>query len=283
MSDNKTFNENTESLDSLSKEKLLDILQADFESKDTDVELIRRVSKALDEKDRPQDVDVNAAWERFLKLSSESEPIYDLEEDEIVSISGVRAKKRTPVRRALVAVAAVLVVLIGGTAVANANGIDLWKVVVSWTAETLGFSQKDDVEPAVHEIPGQLEELVAAFDQYGINREKLPTYIPNGFVHVETKVAETSTSNIFISTLDNGKTNITFQYRLHKDSISNTEIQKDATNPQVYTLNGIDFYISTNENILFAVWLDGNLECQIVGLDSQDELIRIINSIYEDK
>lgn len=282
MSDNKTFNENTESLDSLSKEKLLDILQADFESKDTDVELIRRVGKALDEKDRLQDVDVNAAWERFLKLSSESEPIYDLEENEVVSVSNVKARKRTPLRKAFIAVAAAAVVLIGGTAVANANGIDLWRAVISWTAETLGFSQKNDVEPAVHEIPEQLKELAEAFDQYGINREKLPTYIPDGYVHIETKVAETPTIDIFSSLLLNGNANITIQYRLHKDSISNTEIQKDASNPQVYTLNGIDFYISTNESILFAVWIDGNLECQIVGLDSQDELIRIINSIYED-
>lgn len=283
MPDNKTFNGSTESLDSLSKEKLLDILHAEFESDDTDVELIRRVSKALDKKDGSEDVDVDAAWERFLKLSSESEPIYDLEEDEVVSISNVKVKKRTPIRKAFIAVAAVIVILIGGTVAANANGVDLWKVIASWTAEVFGFSQENGVEPAIHEIPMQLEELAEYFDQYGINREKLPTYIPAGYVHVETKVAKTSTSNIFMSTLDNGEMNITFQYRLHKDNKSFTKTQKDITSPQVYKLNNIVFYISTNENLYFGTWIDGNLECLIAGVNSYDELIKIINSIYEGK
>ena len=281
MSDNKTFNENTESLDSFSKEKLMDILRAEYESEDTDVELIRRVSKALDEKDRPQDVDVNAAWERFLKLSSESEPIYDLEEDEVVSISNVKARKRTPLRKAFIAVAAAAVVLIGGTAVANANGIDLWKVVVSWTAETLGFSQKNDIEPALHETPTELEELAKYFDQYGINKEKLPTYIPEGYTHIGTKVIDASTSSTLISMLANGNMNITFQYRLHKDANSYTEIQKDIPDPQIYKLNGIDFYISTNDDLFVGTWIDGSLECLILGVNSYDELIKIINSIYE--
>ena len=269
-------------MDPLSRDTLMGILHAEFESDETDVELIRRVSKALDKKDGSEDVDVDAAWERFLKLSSESEPIYDLEENGAAEISEARAKKRRPRRKAFFAVAAVIAILIGCTVVANANGMDLWGAVASWTAETFGFSQKNEAEPAVHEIPEQLKELADYFDRYAISRDKLPTYIPDGYVHKETKIAETSTSNVFSSLLSDGDNNIIIQYRLHKDSKSFTETQKDITAPQVYKLNGIDFYIATNDNLYFAVWLDGNLECLIGGVNSRDELIKMINSIYKD-
>lgn len=283
MADNEIFNENADFMDSLSREKLMDIMQAEFESEGTDVELITRVNKTLDKKDCSKDLDVNAAWEHFLKLSSESEPIYDLEEDEQTDISAVQVKKRKPLRRTLIAVAAAIVILSGITVFSSANGIDLWEAMVSWTIETFNFSKKHDATIASHEIPAELEELAKAFDQYGINKEKLPTYIPDGYVHLETKVIEASTNNTFISLINNGNMNVTFQYRQHKDNKSFTETQKDIADPQIYKLNDIDFYISTNENLYFATWIDGNLECLIAGVNSYDELILIINSIYGDE
>ena len=85
---------------------------------------------------------------------------------------------------------------------------------------------------------------------------------------------------MFVSTLVNRNKSIVFQYRLHKDSSGFAEIQKDETDPQIYTLNGIDFYIFTNKDLYVGTWMDGNLECLILGIDSYDELIKIINSIY---
>lgn len=62
-----------------------------------------------------------------------------------------------------------------------------------------------------------------------------------------------------------------------------TEYEKDADDPEEYSKNGVTHYIMTNFGDYFAVWLSGNMECSIyiAGGSTKDELIKIIDSIYE--
>ena len=263
---------------------LLNMLNAELESGEADFELTYQINKILNERDENVEVvDVDAAWESFVKLAAESKPIYDPEEENSDSIETVRTKPRKPLRKAFIAVAAVIVILVGSTVVANANGIDLWGAIVSWTSETFGFSQKHNTESADRIIPEQLEQLAECFDEYGIIREKLPTYIPDGYANKETKAAEGPTNNLFVCILSKGASEIVLRYKLYFDNFANTQIQKDDVQPDIYEIGETTFYIMSNAGKFYATWTDGNLECQIVGVNSRDELIKMIESIYGDK
>ena len=209
-----------------------------------------------------------------------SEPIYDLDEDEPVSISGKVTKKRAPLKRTLIAVAAVIVILVGGTIIASANGTDLWGTIISWTAETFGFREKAGAD---RQIPEQLEQLAEYFDQYNISREKLPTYIPEGYVNIETNASLLGADLLFVCGLNNNDKTIIIRYELHRGESFNTLIEKDGDDPEVFKLGDRTFYLFTNESIPCAAWMDGNLECIIFGAESREELIKIIESIYGGK
>jgi len=284
LSDDRSFSERIDFLDSLSSEMLLNMLNAELESGEADFELTYQINKILNERDENVEVvDVDAAWESFVKLAAESKPIYDPEEENSDSIETVRTKPRKPLRKAFIAVAAVIAILVGSTVVANANGIELWGAIVSWTSETFGFSQKHNTESANRIIPEQLEQLAEYFDEYGISRDKLPTYIPNGYMHMETKVAEASTNNLLICILNRESSEIVLCYKLYLDDYSNTQIQKDDVQPEICEIGETKFYIMSNAGEFFVTWTDGNLECLVAGVDSHDEVIKIINSIYGNK
>lgn len=121
MSDNIKTSAGEPTPENTDREKLLGMLRAEFESDSTDTKLIRRLNAELDKLEPCDDVDTDAAWERFVKLASESEPLYE-PEDEIVRISEARTKKRKPLSKAFIAIAAAIALLVGVSAAANANG-----------------------------------------------------------------------------------------------------------------------------------------------------------------
>ena len=49
----------------------------------------------------------------------------------------------------------------------------------------------------------------------------------------------------------------------------------------VYERDGIEHYIMTNNRQINAVWTNKNYECSIGGDISEDELRKMIDSIYE--
>ena len=269
--------------DNIKNNKNADALLAEFESDNTDIELIRSLCSEPDEDEAP--IDLDEQWERLKLLALESEPIYDLEEDNITHISEAKAKRKRPARRLLIAVAAVVVVLCGVSIAANANGGSLKNAVANWTSELFGFGTIRSIETSEPVLPAELAELAKAFDKYGLSRDKLPKYIPEGYTNEETKVAEMPHYTTFTSALVNGESAIVMHYRLHMNDELNAVYQTDGGAPEIHSVKTnydmtVDFYINTNAGKYFAAWHDGMLENSIFGFDSRDELLKVIDSIY---
>ena len=82
--------------------------------------------------------------------------------------------------------------------------------------------------------------------------------IPNGYIYVALRN----------SSVDGQKT------------VPFSEIEKNETKVDVYSVEGIEHHILTDVSMNKAVWQNGEWECRITGDVTREELIQMIDSIY---
>ena len=295
--------------DGMSTESLQDILYRDSltaDSGDADMDTILLIMEvvARREKDSPNShiPDADAALASFHKnyepLARGGRSLYETDEPLAQNSSSSpdapfkrsqsprRTRKPKRFRRITSIAAAVFVVIFIGSVTAQALGLNLWGAIARWTSETFGLAadriaaQKDPPEERVAE---QLEELHNLMQQYGVATARLPSYVPSSYTKKEVIAAENPGFTDFVCTLDNTETStrLLVQYRLHRDAPYSPLYEKDEASPDVYTHNGIDFYILTNKDAYCAVWSIGHLEGFISGAASRGELTVILDSIGE--
>ena len=295
--------------DGMSTESLQDILYRDSltaDSGDADMDTILHIMEvvARREKDSPNShiPDADAALASFHKnyepLARGGRSLYETDEPLAQNTSSSpddpfkssqsprRTRKPKRFRRITSIAAAVFVVIFIGSVTAQALGLNLWGAIARWTSETFGLAadriaaQKDPPEERVAE---QLEKLHDLLQQYGVVTARLPSYIPNEYTKDKAFVAENPGYTDFVCVLDDTETatQMVVQYRLHRDAPYSPLYEKDEASPDVYTHNGIDFYILTNMDAYCAVWSIGHLEGFISGAASRGELTVILDSIGE--
>ena len=285
MSKEQRIEQTTEWLEDLDEEQLRKILRSELQSEPMDVALIKRVNAVLATKSKESGSDeTEAAWQRFLSDHADCEPIYDM-----VDLPGDDARKRG--RRASIwkrpmmrtaAAAAVVVILLGGTTLtARAAGFDLWGAVATWVSETFGFVQFERTDD--RDIPEQLQELQMLFETGNFENENLlPTYLPEGYEAVSTICSEKDYWTTYICELSNGsiEENIVLQYREYADRKDMNAFQKSDPDVDVYTVGGVDHFVTINGDYYAALWVNGTMEGYLSVPNSRKELTKIIDSIY---
>lgn len=295
--------------DGMSTESLQDILYRDSltaDSSDADMDTILHIMEvvARREKDSPNShiPDADAALASFHKnyepLARGGRSLYETDEPLAQNTSSSpddpfkrsqsprRTRKPKRFRRITSIAAAVFVVIFIGSVTAQALGLNLWGAIARWTSETFGLStdriaaQENHPEEPVAE---QLEELHDLLQQYEVATARLPSYIPNEYTKDKAFVAENPGYTDFVCVLDDTETatQMVVQYRLHRDAPYSPLYEKDEASPDVYTHDGIDFYILTNKDAYCAAWSIGHLEGFISGAASRGELTVILDSIGE--
>ena len=171
-----------------------------------------------------------------------------------------------------------------GTVTAVAAGYDPYKEIVEWTENTFKLPREDYY--VLVPVSGD-EEYVAptleAIQQYlfrcGMSSDVLPSYFPEGYSCRDYDGTFSNNMSCLI-TMSNGKDSILLQYSLDMSGISRT-YTKDEEEPEIYEVSGITHYIMTYKGVYKAIWRNGQIECAIYGVESYEELIKIIDSIYE--
>ncbi|MDO4566693.1 MAG: DUF4367 domain-containing protein [Oscillospiraceae bacterium] len=287
------------SLEKLSSQDLEEMLRySTFSDKELDVKQIQKILSELEQREPRVAISTpEEAWEMFKSEYSGRESVYrDCAFDEngqahdqadkysqLKEVSTVHTHRRRPIVRIAVAVAIVAALLMGITATASAMGYDLWGAVATWTKETFGFSigtsaPENSTESSFTQVHPEMTELQAALDEYGVQLSLLPSYLPEGFEKDEIVVDCSQENALFFESLVNGDETII--YRITRVIVSGGLFEKDESDPTVYEVGGIEHYIFTNMGQYCAAWLNGNFECGIFGLNSEEELHAIINSIY---
>jgi len=274
-------------LEQMTLDELYEIIDASYEpgvriSTDTVLEVLQEIEKREDKIPSPT---LDAAWENIKKehlrpveQGAEAEHETDIENVQSIEPKTKKSKKILP-RIVGIAAALAIVLFAAGSLIPQANGSNLWSAFIEWTKETFGYMKTGEEKHG--EIPEQLQELAALIQDHGVPAsELLPTYIPEGYEATTTLCDERENTTVFLCELNNGKNSIVLQYRELKNGEATTEYQKEDGEVEEY-YNHYLHCIVENTGTYTATWTDGNMECSIQNMPSHEELICMIDSIYE--
>lgn len=293
---NKTGGMDFSKFDNMSSAELEEILEADFYASDDEessVDMILYILEVLEKRGENAKPKKSAeeAWEEFKRdylpyadTLLDDEPCEEKKAEKKSTTIGKPESKVVHLGRATLrwvsTIAASFVLLMALGISASAMGFNVFDKIAAWTAGTFGFAISEEKQD-IKTIPSELNEFVELLDKNGLDSQALlPGYLPEGYEISTTHNNVIESACIYNCCLVNGNSYITFLYTEHLNALNDNQVQKDDGNPETYKLNEMTFYIMTNYGTYRVSWLDNNIECEIYGFETREELIKTINSIY---
>lgn len=219
--------------------------------------------------------DIEAAWDRFVKEnlrptagSPSAEPAQ----------SSIHRQRR--IYRKCAALAVCIAVVFSMIVTAQAFGVDIIGTIVRWTSDVFHY---EIVDRSVNGFEGtHFEDFDFADGE--LPEEFIPGWIPEGFQKTNSKYfSEPGLESILAEYT--GENDGFFSIVLSKyDSagpLSNDTFEKQAPDVETYVCKNREFVIARNGESDFwkAAWSDSPLLFQMEGNISQEELIKILNSM----
>lgn len=272
--------------DKLSTEELREIIRQDSmlaEDEESDMDAILYIMGVLANREKEENVvDVKAAWQSFKGNYcpyDSVEPLYQFDDaDEHKKAKAtIHRHWRKPLTKIVSIAAAICLILLTGTVTAYALGYNLWGAIAVWTHDTFGFYSQERLQ---NQQP--FPNLAAALSAYGIQDPLVPTWLPNGFETDVVKITETPKGVIFASNCKVGTDEIVVKLTSYSPGNTSTRIYETiGEEVRIYQANGIVHYIMPVSNQTRVLWICNNNECSIRCSLQDDEIYRMIDSIYE--
>lgn len=279
-----TPEQNNGSFDYLNKlniQQLREILRLQLDEDEVNVELIKKINAVLASKTEEPELDVDSAYDR-LRAAESSEPLYSEVMDEMTAEKAVRPRPKFRALFKVGLVAAVVIVLFIGTGIVGyAMGFDFWGAVSEWTEDRFGFLAGESLYERT-DVEYPYYELQEALDKIGVTADVVPKYMPTGYSVTEVISSESTKGFCVICTMANNDQEIMLSYLLLTKEPTRV-FAKDDGSPEIYAKNGIEHYIFTNEGSYRATWLNQNVQCEIIKVVEKSELLKMIDSIYEER
>lgn len=218
--------------------------------------------------------DPQAALERFhSKVSSLSK-----------AGSEAPARRARPRFRRLAAIAATAAVLLGSMMTVQALGVDVFGFFANWTNDIFFFSsnQQSKTYPLALGESAEFESVEAALEAFGVEASVVPGWYPDdiGEFTVTGSVFDSGMDIYAVS--DGGERLLTINYaEFDEDAGPLRFIEKDASGVLLYEKGGYAHYIMEDHGLYTTTWIADNMQCVIAGFISRDEMIQVIDSIYE--
>lgn len=275
--------------DDMEDEQLRDILRADAsksEGEESDVDEIFYIMELLAKRraERGEARDPVEALEAFKRRFYPNGILLD-EENE------TRSEKETPYsapkrsigwKRRLVAVAAVVALLAAGVVSAGAAKFNLWETIARWTQETFHWGKTEenkDYVPTKDENSPYLNFL-DLLRQNNVPTSLVPTWLPEEFELLEMQVIEQPERQIIHAQFVKENESIIIQIHDRHDA-NPYQFEQSEKDMQIYSKNGVHYYVFVNNEATQIVWTVKHFECEIHGVFSPDEAKRMIDSITE--
>lgn len=169
----------------------------------------------------------------------------------------------------------------------QAFGVDVFGVIARWTEEVFQ-PQRDSVSYAeVRKNPlkeGEIasyDSLQEAVDAFGITAPIVPQWIPEEFALISVDAANIRRGIVITADYENGNGNLQIHFK-ETDVIDFNDIEKDNKIIELHNVEGIDHYFIYDSDYQKTFWQNGELECQISGDVSKEEMNKIVDSIYKE-
>ena len=285
-------------LDQLSTAQLMELLRADYESKENGCDdVVFHILEVMEEREKQasssQLPDQKEAWDEFQQY-------YNIPEGDGLSLYPSQAeckeqaaspetpahepgKAKVHTRRWLkqvLAVAAVVAVLFTRMVAGQAAGFDVFGAIARWTNETFHFVMTSENDLA--DDDECYRTMAAAFEEYGFPVDMIPTWRPSRYETLQLKdVSNRSIDSIYASFLGDGGQLFRISFTRHHSSkaLSALTFEKDGVDVEPYSNGTHTFYILSNLDSATAAWTDGYWEETISGNLSVDEMKQMIDSI----
>lgn len=180
---------------------------------------------------------------------------------------------------------AAAVILLLGSVIVSASGIDIARTIARWTSEIFRLSSYPVPHAEVRENPladGEtitFNSLQEAVDAFGIVEPLVPQWIPERFALV--RASATNQRGYALIWADyasgDGYLQIRYQQRVSSDP---ADLEKESGDAKVYSSGGLDHYLTVDMERQKAAWQNGELECRMSGAVTGQEIKEIIDSIY---
>jgi hypothetical protein len=271
------------------RDRWAELLLGDSSCDDVDTEL-SDIAELLQEYDPDMtvtDTQVQESYKRFCEKNPQL-----MEPEKIAAPAAAESKKplakssRKPFER-IVALAATLVLMLTLFTV-QASGSNLFRTLAEWTASVLRIGTESSGQVSMGEndltegevrIYATPEEMLSDLH---IKGELVPTWVPDRFSleGCEARKTEAGVSCYVVYVTGGSDLALKMWQKPLEDIYLVEKNQKDASR---FVTGAVEHYIfyDGESKLEKAVWTRDNLECRIIGDVSQEEMERIVESIYE--
>lgn len=271
------------------RDRWAELLLGDSSCDDVDTEL-SDIAELLQEYDPDMtvtDTQVQESYKRFCEKNPQL-----MEPEKIAAPAAAESKKplakssRKPFER-IVALAATLVLMLTLFTV-QASGSNLFRTLAEWTASVLRIGTESSGQVSMGEndltegevrIYATPEEMLSDLH---IKGELVPTWVPDRFSleGCEARKTEAGVSCYVVYVTGGSDLALKMWQKPLEDIYLVEKKQKDASR---FVTGAVEHYIfyDGESKLEKAVWTRDNLECRIIGDVSQEEMERIVESIYE--
>ena len=283
-----------DALDALSTQELEAIIQADRQQKTTDdLDAVYEALAILEERGALESchADVDAAWKEF-------QTQYNIPEGDNAALypselptegAATAKKKKRSIWKAISTAAAVFVLMMLMAAPVFGEK-SLIQYVGQWTKDVFSFSDgkyhSGYTEEGKGDITFKNNELIDIYTEIlmqGCDASVVPTWIPDGYILSELSTTETPQSTNIVALFSSGDKFIKIFYAIHTETVNAVPYyEKSDDEVKVEKIAGVDHYFFQNADQYVCCWVREGVECSISGNMTQEELQKIVRSIYSE-
>lgn len=199
--------------------------------------------------------------------------------------AGKSAFQRRPFR-SLVAAATLLLVIFLGAFAPIANGKSFFGVLLNWGEEVFNLSRYPSSEiPDIPDMPTNGDKVYSSIEDaltaYGLDTACCPSWLPERFSLSLLDVQEDGNRLVFCAVyVDEQENNLVFSVDYDPGAKEVYYVENDASSGRIYSKDGVDYYLVTNNGLWKATWLDDTSTYSLEGLVTESELQKMIESIH---
>lgn len=283
-------------LEHMSTEDLEKLLAQDFVASggsEPDVDYIMAIMEVIQKREAAsKPVDLDAAWQDFRDnyqgqaSSFETGALWEPDSSHRNQIENKSDSGGKPGKfRYFFVFAAAIIILCGA---ASAFGFNVFQAMAEWTSETFGFvspnakEKNQEKQPVSQDDPYQELRMAVAAET---DTPMVPTWAPEGTVLVDDVSAVDRLKSIRIQgTYQTDQGEYTVRIVIYDDVPDDytATYEKDDRPVRMYEAGGIVHYVMSNNQNLGVAWTNGNLEGSIQGSLTEEELEKMVDSIYKE-
>ena len=175
----------------------------------------------------------------------------------------------------------VLILAVSTSITAEALHFDIWGKLATWTKEIFQFTDMQAGTMATEpekDYNEELKSLQDALNDHKIAEKLAPTWLPEGHIYKDLRVAETPRVLNISATYEKNDERLIIKM-CQTIGVQAPQTEKNDDFLEVYVVDGVEYYIFSNTETLQAAWSIGEFECVIIGKITLEEMKAMIDSI----